>query len=185
MYDSNYLAKRIASASEGQGDALFIEHGITGERLSYSDFWVGAERMAAVLVEAGVQPGDRVAVQAPKTQAMLELYVGTVLAGGVFLPLNTAYTGAELSYFLGDASPRVLVCDPRKLGDLTPIAAKAGVAEVLTIAGYETGTLIEKRDAKEPGFTPVARGAHDLAAILYTSGTTGRPKGAPPMAPFC
>lgn len=178
MYEQNYLATRLRKASVGAEDSTFLRNHQTGETVSYGAFFANAERMAAVLVEAGLEPGDRVAVQAPKTQAMLELYVGTVLAGGVFLPLNTAYTGAELSYFLGDASPRVLVCDPRKLGDLTPIAAKAGVAEVLTIAGYETGTLIEKRDAKEPGFTPVARGAHDLAAILYTSGTTGRSKGA-------
>lgn len=178
MYNQNHLAARLRSASIGRDDATFLKNHQTGTAVSYGAFFANAERMASVLVAAGLEAGDRVAVKAPKTQAMLELYVGTVLAGGVFLPLNTAYTGAELSYFLGDARPRVLVCDPRKLDDLTPIAARAGVAHVLTIAGDETGTLVERRDGAEPGLEPVPRGADDLAAILYTSGTTGRSKGA-------
>jgi len=126
MYRQNYLAHAISRASDGRGDALFLTRHPDGTKLTYADFWAGAERMAAVLVAAGVGPGDRVAVQAPKTVAMLELYVGCVLAGGVFLPLNTAYTPAEVAYFLGDASPRVFVCDPAKLEALTPIADEAG-----------------------------------------------------------
>jgi len=134
--------------------------------------------MAAALTDLGVEPGDRVAVQTPKTVAMLQLYVGTVLAGGVFLPLNTAYTPAEVEYFLTDARPRVFVCDPAKRGALTQIAGKAGVSALLTLASDESGTLTQARDAQTPGFQAVPRGATDLAAILYTSGTTGRSKGA-------
>ncbi|WP_300512877.1 malonyl-CoA synthase [Aliiroseovarius sp.] len=178
MYRQNYLAHAISRASDGRGEGLFLTRHPDGATVRYADFWKNAERMAAVLVAAGVTPGDRVAVQAPKTVAMLELYVGCVLAGGVFLPLNTAYTPAEVAYFLGDARPRVLVCDPEKLEALTPIAVEAGVANIFTLGAGEIGSLIDARAGAEPGFTAVARGAQDLAAILYTSGTTGRSKGA-------
>ncbi len=178
MYDANYLASRLRQASVGAEDSVFLHNHQTGETVSYGTFFANAEKMAAVLIEAGVEPGDRVAVQAPKTQAMLELYVGTVLAGGVFLPLNTAYTASELSYFLGDATPRVLVCSELRKDDLTEIALDAGVAEIMTISEDETGSLTECRDAQNVGFEAVARDADDLAAILYTSGTTGRSKGA-------
>ena len=178
MYEANHLAARLRKPSIGAEGASFLRNHLTGETQSYGAFFANAEKMAAALVAAGVQPGDRVAVQAAKTQAMLELYVGTVLAGGVFLPLNTAYTAPELGYFLGDAAPRILVCDLQRLDELTPVATAAGVADVLTIAADETGTLTERRDAQTPGFQAVARSAEDLAAILYTSGTTGRSKGA-------
>ena len=178
MYQGNYLAEQIAAASADRLGAVFLEHGLTGEVLKYRDFWQGAEQMAAALTDLGVEPGDRVAVQTPKTVAMLQLYVGTVLAGGVFLPLNTAYTPAEVEYFLTDARPRVFVCDPAKRDALTQIAGKAGVSALLTLASDESGTLTQARDAQTPGFQAVPRGATDLAAILYTSGTTGRSKGA-------
>lgn len=178
MYDANHLAKRLRSASLGRDHALFLQNQQTGENISYGAFFANAEKMAAVLQAKGVQPGDRVAVQAPKTQAMLELYLGAVLAGAVFLPLNTAYTGAEVSYFLSDATPKMLICDPRNLAALTPIAKTAGVSSILTIGADESGTLTEARDAMPAGFSAVPRAADDLAAILYTSGTTGRSKGA-------
>ena len=178
MYQGNYLAEQIAAASAVRLGAVFLVHGLTGEVLKYRDFWQGAEQMAAALTDLGVEPGDRVAVQTPKTVAMLQLYVGTVLAGGVFLPLNTAYTPAEVEYFLTDARPRVFVCDPARRDALTQIAGKAGVSALLTLASDESGTLTQARDAQTPGFQAVPRDASDLAAILYTSGTTGRSKGA-------
>jgi len=178
MYDDNYLASRLRRASVGREDARFLTSYDTGATLSYGAFFANAERMAAALVAAGVKPGDRVAVQIPKTVAMLELYVGTVLAGAVFLPLNTGYTATEVSYFLGDARPCVFVCDPRSLADLTPVAQACDVGEIWTLAADETGTLADRRDAQNPGFSAVPRTATDLAAILYTSGTTGRSKGA-------
>jgi malonyl-CoA/methylmalonyl-CoA synthetase len=178
MYDTNHLAHAIRDASVGRDAATFLKVHETGATVSYGTFFGNAERVASALVRAGLKPGDRVAVQAPKTVAMLELYVGTVLAGGVFLPLNTAYTAAEVAYFLGDATPHVFVCDPANLADLTSIATDAGVAQILTIAPDETGTLADHRDAEAPGFAPVPRRPEDLAAILYTSGTTGRSKGA-------
>ncbi|WP_319825966.1 malonyl-CoA synthase [Thalassovita sp.] len=178
MYTQNHLAARLRRASVGADAAPLFTSATTGEIRTYGEFFANAERMAAALVQAGLQAGDRVAVQAPKTQAMIELYVATVLAGGVFLPLNTAYTDAELTYFLTDAAPRILVCDPGRQAGLGPIAAKAGVARVFTLAADENGTLVQARDAQAPGFVPVSRGPDDLAAILYTSGTTGRSKGA-------
>jgi len=178
MYQGNHLAERLRAASVGTGSRLFLRNHQTGEGVTYQAFFANAERMANVLVATGVSPGDRVAVQAPKTIAMLELYVATVLAGGVFLPLNTAYTPAEISYFLSDAEPRVFVCDAEREEQLSSVAKEAGVAKVLTIGADESGSLAELRDAAVPGFKAVARGPDDLAAILYTSGTTGRSKGA-------
>jgi malonyl-CoA/methylmalonyl-CoA synthetase len=178
MYQENHLASRIRHASQGREDAPFLRIHPSGETVSYGAFFANAEKIAAALVNAGVAPGDRVAVQAPKTVTMLELYVGTVLAGAVFLPLNTGYTASEIRYFLGDATPKVLVCDPQHLEALTPVAKDCSVATVWTLAADETGTLVQARDAKNAGFTAVERDALDLAAILYTSGTTGRSKGA-------
>lgn len=178
MYDRNHLAHRLRRASVGQESRTFLTHGASGETASYGDFFHNAERMATALRHMGVEPGDRVAVQAPKTQEMLELYVGCVLAGAVFLPLNTAYTPAEIRYFLSDATPALFVCAPEKLDDLTPVAEACGVARIRTIAADGSGSLREARDLEAPGFDPVPRGPDDLAAILYTSGTTGRSKGA-------
>ncbi|GHE89419.1 malonyl-CoA synthase [Aliiroseovarius zhejiangensis] len=178
MYDQNHLAHAISRASDGRHAATFLTDMRDGRTITYGDFWSNAERMAAALVARGLAPGDRVAVQAPKEPAMLELYVGTVLAGGVFLPLNTAYTPDEVAYFLGDATPRVFVCDPANLDALASVAADADVAHVMTLGEGEAGTLVPARDAQEPGFRAVPRAALDLAAILYTSGTTGRSKGA-------
>ena len=178
MYQANHLAERLRAASIGREDALFLTHAISGETTSYGTFFDNAERIAAALSRAGVQPGDRVAVQAPKTVEMLELYVGCVLSGAVFLPLNPAYTPAEVSYFLGNASPTLFVCDPANFDALTPVAMDCAVAHIWTLAPDGTGSLADARDAEQPGFQAVARAEDDLAAILYTSGTTGRSKGA-------
>ncbi len=179
MYEGNYLASRLRTASVGCEDATFLNNHQTGEIVSFGDFFANAERMAATLVEIGVKPGDRIAVQAPKTQAVLELYVGAVLAGAVFLPLNTAYTATEIRYFLGDAAPSLLVCDPDNLEALSNVAGDCDeVPNLMTLAADETGTLVDHRNRQSAGFASVNRGSDDLAAILYTSGTTGRSKGA-------
>ena len=178
MYQGNYLAEQIRAASIGREDVRLLLNHQTGGALSYGAFFANAERIAAALVREGVQPGDRVAVQAPKTAAMLELYVGAVLAGAVFLPLNTAYTASEVSYFLNHATPRLFVFDPEAQAALIPVAEAAGVATLWTLGTGDGGSLIDARNAEQSGFEPVPRGADDLAAILYTSGTTGRSKGA-------
>lgn len=146
-----------------------------GASLTYADMRRAAARMAAALAGLGVMPGDRVAAQIEKSPEGLMLYLGTILAGGVFLPLNTAYTAGELDYFLGDAEPAVVVCDPKSRDAIAKIA---GGARVTTLGADGRGTMAEAAAAAADGFTPVARAASDLAAILYTSGTTGRSKGA-------
>jgi malonyl-CoA/methylmalonyl-CoA synthetase len=133
--------------------------------------------MANALVARGVKPGDRVAVQVEKSVANIVLYLGTVRAGAVYLPLNTAYTLNELDYFIGDAEPSLVVCDPAKAEGLAPIAAKVK-AKIETLGPDGKGSLTDAADKASSEFTTVPRANDDLAAILYTSGTTGRSKGA-------
>ncbi|WGD52532.1 malonyl-CoA synthase [Bradyrhizobium sp. CB1650] len=148
-----------------------------GARISYGDLIARAGQMANVLVARGVKPGDRVAVQVEKSVTNIVLYLATVRAGAVYLPLNTAYTLNELDYFIGDAEPALVVCDPSKAEGLAPIAAKVK-ARVETLGPDGKGSLTEAADKASSEFTTVARAGDDLAAILYTSGTTGRSKGA-------
>ena len=153
-----------------------------GRRYTYADMVDVSARFANALVALGVQPGDRVAVQVEKSVEALMLYLGAVRAGAIFLPLNTAYTPAEIEYFLGDAEPAVFVCDPAKADALKPYADKAG-AKLKTLGIWRSpdvsaGSLSDKALAASTAFADIARGPDDLAAILYTSGTTGRSKGA-------
>src|ERR1700720_2005350 len=150
---------------------------IDGARISYAELISRAGQMANVLVDAGVKPGDRVAAQTEKSVPALVLYLATVRAGAVYLPLNTAYTLNELDYFITDAEPSLVVCDPSKAESITAIAAKVG-ARVETLGPDGKGSLSEAAATAGPVFATVARGNDDLAAILYTSGTTGRSKGA-------
>ena len=117
-------------------------------------------------------------MQVEKSYSALELYFGTILAGASFLPLNTAYVTDEVDFFLRDAQPSIFVCAPSKLDNLTKIAESCGVSKIWTLSADGTGTLIDKKNAESSGFTGVKRNPDDLAAVLYTSGTTGRSKGA-------
>src|SRR5580700_10875227 len=150
---------------------------IDGQHISYGELVARAGQMANILVNSGVKPGDRVAAQTEKSVPGLVLYLATVRAGAVYLPLNTAYTLNELEYFIGDAEPSLVVCDPSKAAGIGPIAAKVG-AKVETLGPDGKGSLTEATDKASPAFTTVPRSDDDLAAILYTSGTTGRSKGA-------
>ncbi|OBY26441.1 malonyl-CoA synthase [Leisingera sp. JC1] len=173
MYDANHLIRQLRESSLGREDEVFARLP-DGGTVTFGALFAGAERMAAALAAQGVQPGDRVAVQVQKTIQAIELYLGTVMSGGIFLPLNTAYTGPEVAYFAGDATPRVVVCDPARLEEISAIS---GAAKVLTLDAAGQGSLRDLADGQS-GFEAVARQADDLAAILYTSGTTGRSKGA-------
>ncbi|MDC0659185.1 malonyl-CoA synthase [Leisingera sp. SS27] len=173
MHDANHLIRQLRESSVGREGDVFARLP-DGGTVTFGALFTGAERMAAALAAQGVQPGDRVAVQVQKTIQAIELYLGTVMAGGIFLPLNTAYTGPEVAYFVGDAKPRVVACDPARLDEITAIA---GAAQVLTLDAVGQGSLRDLADGQN-GFEAVERGADDLAAILYTSGTTGRSKGA-------
>lgn len=171
---SNHLFGAVrAAARPGQP---FIE--TTGGRIwTYDDMLAQSGRLAAVLVKAGVEPGDRVAVQVEKCPEALMLYLACVRAGAVYLPLNTAYTLAELDYFIGDAEPRLVVCAPASRDGVIEIALRYG-ARVETLDEKGKGSLTDLAEGEATDFADVARGADDLAAILYTSGTTGRSKGA-------
>ncbi len=156
---------------------VFIEN-FDGRKITFGHVVEQSARMAHALQKLGVVTGDRVAVQVDKSPEMILLYLACVRAGAIFLPLNTAYTPTEIEYFLGDAEPRVFVCEPAQRDKLAPVAAKAGVAHVVTLGTALDGTLIETSQTQPTAFADVDRGPDDLAAILYTSGTTGRSKGA-------
>ncbi|WP_186386716.1 malonyl-CoA synthase [Stappia sp. TSB10P1A] len=175
MTQDNHLFSRIRAAIRNE-QAPFIETP-SGEVITYGGLLARSAAYANALAALGVKPGDRVAVQVEKSVDALMLYLGTVRAGAVFLPLNTAYTPAEIDYFVGDAAPALLVCDPARKDALAPIAQKVG-ARVETLDPEGRGSLRDAADAAATDFGDVARGADDLAAILYTSGTTGRSKGA-------
>ncbi len=146
-------------------------------KMSYADFADLCAKLAGALVGAGLQPGDRVAAQTEKSVVALALYLATVRAGGIYLPLNIAYTPAEIEYFLNDAEPAIFVCDPARLTALEPLAAAAG-AKILTLDPNGKGTLTDAATVVKPIAETSSRGGGDIAAILYTSGTTGRSKGA-------
>ncbi len=148
-----------------------------GKRISYGEMLARSGRVAHALVQRGVKPGDRVAVQVEKSPENLMLFLATLRAGAVYLPLNTAYTIAELDYFIGDAEPKLVVCDPAKRDGIAAIAHDHGAA-VDTLDPLGRGSLVDLAARSSPDFNDIARTEEDLAAILYTSGTTGRSKGA-------
>jgi malonyl-CoA/methylmalonyl-CoA synthetase len=150
---------------------------VDGQHISYGDLMARAGQMANVLADGGVKPGHRVAAQTEKSVPGLVLYLAAVRAGAVYLPLNTAYTLNELEYFITDAEPSLVVCDPAKAEGIGTIAAKVG-ANVLTLGADGKGSLPDVAAKASAVFTTAARADDDLAAILYTSGTTGRSKGA-------
>ena len=150
---------------------------LDGGRISYGDLIAQAGQIANVLVSCGVKPGDRVAAQTEKSVPGLVLYLAAVRAGAVYLPLNTAYTLNELEYFLTDAEPSLVVCDPARAEGIGAIAARVG-AGIKTLDADGRGSLSDAAADASPAFATVARAGDDLAAILYTSGTTGRSKGA-------
>lgn len=149
-----------------------------GDSFTYGDVDTVSARFAHALVSLGVQPGDRVAVQVEKSPENLMLYLAAVRCGAVFLPLNTAYQRGEISYFLEDAEPRVFVCRPETEAEMKGLADAAGVPHVLTLGINGDGSLADMARDLPQSFDTVPRDTDDLAAILYTSGTTGRSKGA-------
>jgi len=150
----------------------------TGRVYSYADLHETSGRYARLLTDLGVRKGDRVAVQVEKSPEAIFLYLACVRAGAAYLPLNTAYTKAEVAYFVGDAEPAVVVCRPGTEAMIGEVAAKAGVGQVLTLGQADDGTLPDRARGLDPEYPTVPAEADDLAAILYTSGTTGRSKGA-------
>src|SRR5436305_4683095 len=128
-----------------------------GQRISYGELISRAGQMANVLVSRGVKPGDRVAAQTEKSVPGLVLYLAAVRAGAVYLPLNTAYTLNELEYFITDAEPSLVVCDPSRAEGIGAIAAKVG-AKVETLGADGRGSLTDAAATAKLEFATVARG---------------------------
>ena len=149
-----------------------------GRVWTYGDIERASGRLANLIVALGLKPGDRVAAQVEKTPESLVLYLAAIRAGMVFLPLNPAYQRHELEFFLGDAKPGLFVCRPQSRALADELAAKACVPNVLELDDHGHGSLIDAAAPQSDGFDTVARTPSDHAAILYTSGTTGRSKGA-------
>lgn len=172
---SNHLYDTLIAAHAGTAKTFLKRDGAAD--LTFDDFLGLAARLAHVLVAHGLTPGDRVVVQAAKSVEMVALYAATVQAGGVFLPLNTAYTRDEVAYFVGDAEPRIVVADAASETALAEIASGVG-ATLLTLNADGSGSLTAGLADRPATFDTVPRGPEDLAGLLYTSGTTGRSKGA-------
>jgi malonyl-CoA/methylmalonyl-CoA synthetase len=149
-----------------------------GRRITYRELNAQSARVANLLQSVGAKPGDRVAAQVEKSVEAVFLYLGCIRAGCVFLPLNPAYQAGELTHLIGDAQPTVLVVRPQGSEMCRKVAAEAGVAQVLELADDGTGEFLDLLVSQPEDFRTVHCHGQDLAAILYTSGTTGRAKGA-------
>jgi malonyl-CoA/methylmalonyl-CoA synthetase len=170
-----FAALRAAFPSSLDDVAVETDNGLS---YSWRDLERGTAMMANLLASLGLPAGARVAVQVEKSVEAMMLYLATLRAGYVFLPLNTAYQSAEIEYFIGNAEPSVMVCSGKNFGWVSKIAFKAGTQNVFTLDDDRTGSLLDRAAHCSDKHEAVARKADDLAAILYTSGTTGRSKGA-------
>ncbi len=175
--DDHNLWSALRAAFPADLDQVAVE---TDDELRYSwrDLDRGTAMIANLLASLQLEPGARIAVQVEKSVEALMLYLATLRAGYVFLPLNTAYQQGEIAYFIGNAEPAVVVCSPKNFGWVSKIAFQAGTRNVFTLGDDRTGSLLERAAVQPDTHRAVRRGADDLAAILYTSGTTGRSKGA-------
>lgn len=174
---SHNLFETFAARMRERNHADFITTR-EGHRYSYHDALTVSARLAGALVELGVAPGDRVAVQVDKSPEAILLYLACLRMGGVYLPLNTGYTTEEIRYFLADAEPALFVCRPTALEAARGVARETGCPAVETLGTMASGSLMDKAAAATPQDEIIPRSEQDLAAILYTSGTTGRSKGA-------
>ena len=168
LLESRFPADRSAPCLETPDGAVW----------TYADVDATSGRYANLMAERGIAPGDRVAVQVEKSPRALIFYLACLRAGAVYLPLNAAYPERELDYFLGDSEPRLVVGRPEALDALAGLCERHGSGEPLTLGIHDDGTLVEASRAMPDRFDTVERAPDDLAALLYTSGTTGQPKGA-------
>ena len=180
MTDQNlFSALRAAFPADLGATAIDVADGPTaGAAYTWADLERGTAMLANLLASLGLPDGSRVAVQTEKSVEALMLYLAVLRAGYVFLPLNTAYQAAEIEYFIGNAQPAVVVCAPKAFAWVSRIAFSAGSTHVFTLGEARDGTLLERAAHHSDQHVAVPRRADELAAILYTSGTTGRSKGA-------
>ena len=176
MKNSNlFAALRAAFPADLDEVAVETDNGL---HYSWSDVERATAMLANLLLSLKLPAGSRIAVQVEKSVEAMLLYLATLRAGYVFLPLNTAYQSAEIKYFIGNAEPAVVVCSKKNFGWVSKIAFKAGTQNVFTLDDDRTGSLLERAVHCSDQHTVAASNVDDLAAILYTSGTTGRSKGA-------
>ena len=171
----NMLFDALVAPLETRSDAVLIRPDnseVTGEQL-----FALSGQIANVLRDAGVEPGHRVAMQCEKSVEALALYLACLRVGSLFLPLNTAYMPAEMDYFVGDAEPTVVVSSIKATDQMAPICANHN-ATLFTLGENSDGTLMDATCTAATACPVAPRGPDDLAVILYTSGTTGRSKGA-------
>ena len=152
--------------------------GDDGRRFTYAKFWTLAARLAHALQAAGAKPGDRIMVQVEKSVEAVALFWACARAGLIFVPLNTAYTTTEVQYFLADAQPLIMVCVPERLPDIYRVSEAAGVRAIFTLDERGHGTLADEAMYQDAMLRDELMHWDDPAAILYTSGTTGKSKGA-------
>jgi malonyl-CoA/methylmalonyl-CoA synthetase len=179
MTQNANLFSALRNAFPDDLDRVAIETA-DGAPLHYTwrDLDRGTAMLANLLESLDLAAGSRVAVQTEKSVEALMLYLAVLRAGLVYLPLNTAYQRSEIEYFVGNAEPAVVVCTSKNFGWVSRIAFTAGTAHVYTLDDDRNGSLLQRAALQSDRHTPARRGADDLAAILYTSGTTGRSKGA-------
>jgi len=166
----------LASGFPADPNTVAIE--TPSRQYSYGDIEQTSARLAAYLTSLGMAPGERVLVQVEKSPEALMFYLGVLRAGFVYVPLNSAYREAEVAYFLGDARPSLIVCDESSRAWIYGLADESGGVRVETLNADGSGTLFDAAQDFEPAFTTVDTRNDDLGVILYTSGTTGRSKGA-------
>jgi len=170
-----FAALRAAFPSDLNATAVETDSGLY---YSWRDMERATAMLANLLASLQLPQGARIAVQVEKSVEAMLLYLATLRAGYVFLPLNTAYQSAEMEYFIGNAEPAVVVCSKKNFGWVSKIAFKAGTLNVFTLDDDRTGSLLERAAHCSDKHIVAVKQADDLAAILYTSGTTGRSKGA-------
>ncbi len=178
--DNQNLFAALRAAFPANLDTIAVETD-TGLHYSWRDLERATAMLANLLASLDLPDGSRIAEQVEKTEEAMLLYLATLRAGYVYLPLNTAYQSAEIEYFIGNAEPAVVVCTRGNFGWVSKIAFKAGTRHVFTLDDDRTGSLLERAAALPSGSDRHAvaqKSADDLAVIVYTSGTTGRSKGA-------
>lgn len=172
---NNPLFETLLAPHRGsKGPFIFRSH---GKPISYGEFYDGVAKTAGALAAAGLNPGDRLALQVSKSVEALQVYGACLMTGVIFLPLNTAYTPDEIEYFLADASPNLFICDPDRHSEFAKVSQSRS-PKVLTLSENNTGSFADLVATAHPALDAVARKGDDIAALLYTSGTTGRSKGA-------
>jgi malonyl-CoA/methylmalonyl-CoA synthetase len=182
MTQDHNLYRAIRAGFPQDLDRIAIETADTPDSTpgfyTWRDLERGSAMLANLLAGLALPAGSRVAVQTEKSVEALMLYLAVLRAGFVYLPLNTAYQAAEIEYFIGNAEPAVVVCSGKNFGWISQLAFKCGTTHVYTLNDDRTGSLLARAAHCSDQHTPVQSTASDLACILYTSGTTGRSKGA-------